>query len=88
MGIFLLGGGTSGSVVCLGFVVHSGGDDKDIIYNPCRIPKADRVEEITENHVWDVGNTGFWRGVEYGWDSDISHICLPRAEDRWISGWI
>ena len=44
MGIFLLGGGTSGYFVCLGFVVHSGGDDKDIIYNPCRITKADRVE--------------------------------------------
>ena len=41
VGNVVLGGGTSGSVVCLRVVVHVGGDDNYGVGNICSIPRKD-----------------------------------------------
>ena len=65
---------------------HVRGDIKDGGGNARRIPPEDNGEECTDNHKWDVGDTGRRRGVEGGWDVDIRYIHQVQSGDSSAEG--
>ena len=60
----LSGSGTSCNYVCIRVTVHVGFNHNNGGGISCRIPKVDHGEEGTENHRWEMGDTGVWRVVE------------------------
>ena len=78
VGNFLLGGVTSSSVVCIRVLFIVGDYDEGGGGNPCSITKEDKREEVQENYIRDMGDSGGRRGVEGGWDAYVSHIHWPQ----------